>query len=90
MFVPVAVQFSSPIHHSNAGEKVEEFGGMSSDRVSVSSCRGLLQGRSHHTDGVEPVPSSVSLHAMTDDMNLCQVILLQRGFDCLYVTSTIL
>ena len=90
VLVPVSVSFLFPIHHRDAGEKVDEFGGMSSDRAPVFSCRRLFQGVSHHTDGVEPVSSSVPLHAMTDDMDLCQVILLQRGFESLHVTSTIL
>jgi hypothetical protein len=74
------LRYSSPVHHRNTGKKVDEFGGMSSDRVPVFSCCRLLYGGPHHTDGIEPVSSTVPLHAMTDDMNLCQIIFLQRGF----------
>lgn len=88
--MPALRLFSSPVHHSGAGEKIGESGGMSLDRVPVFSRRRLLQGSSHRTDGVETVSSSIPFHAMTGDMNLCQVILLQRGLKHLHVTSTIL
>jgi hypothetical protein len=89
-FFSAPSEYSSPIHHSDSGEKVDEFGSMSLNRVPVFSCRSLLQGRSYRTDGIEPVSSSIPLHAMTDHTNRRQIILLQRGFECLHVTLTIL
>ena len=83
-------EYSYPIHHGDPGEKVDEFGCVPSDRTPVFPCRRLLQGRSYRTDSIEPVSSSIPLHAMTDHTNLCQIILLQRGFECLHITLTIL
>jgi len=40
--VPRASLLLSSVHHRNTGKKVDEFGGMSSDRVPVFSCCRLL------------------------------------------------
>ena len=89
---PRAARFSSllfPIHHGDAIDNADEFVSMQLDQVSVFSCHRLLQRHSHYTDGVEPVRLPSPFITITDDMNLSQAILLQRGFDCLWVTSTI-
>ncbi len=60
----------SLVHHGDPGKKVNKFGDMSSYCAPIFSCCRLLQGRPNHTDGVEPVSSSIPSHTMSNDFNL--------------------
>ena len=52
--------------------------------VSVASCSPIVAYRSHHL-----VPSAISLHVTTEEMNLCQIIFKAAAFRLLRLRSYI-